>query len=145
MKRLLALCLLLFCFGCAKTVPVPVPPPIQKDFTITGTWKYDFTNFAACSATVTKGCISGFSWGYLQGATEVPLKSSATSACTGATQPEPCTDVVNSQLPMGSLTFYLLANFIDNSGNAGTTAAVDTANPTVITAGAATAFSVTAQ
>lgn len=147
-KKLLAvLFLVACCAGCANRVsPTPPPPsPPEKDFTIDVTFNYDFTNFAACSATVTTGCISGFTWGYSQGTSAVALKTSATSVCTGTTQPEACTDSVNSQLPMGSLTFYVVANFINNAGVAGSTAQDTTATPVVITAGAPTGLTVTAQ
>ena len=105
--------------GCAgqRPAPTPIPPSPIKDWTVTATWSYDFTNFPICSATVTKGCISGFTWGYLQGSTQIPLKTSPTSACSGATQPETCTDTANSQLGIGSVIPYGIANGIDNNGN----------------------------
>lgn len=155
MNRFLSLALLsvLFLAGCPKNNPVPVPapapspaPPDNKDFTINTTWKYDFTNFAACSGSVTTGCISGFSWGYINAANaQVPLKTSPASACSGTTQPETCADVTNSQLPMGSVNFYLVANFVNNSGAAASTAAVNPNAPLTITAGLPTAFTVSAQ
>lgn len=139
MKRLalLLVCVLCGCSAGSHPVKPPGPPP-NKDFTISVTFNYDFTNFAACSSTVTKGCISGFAWGYLQGANAVPLKTSATTVCTGATQPEACTDSTNSQLPMGSLTFFVVANIVDNVGTVGQTAQGLSGTPTVVTAGAPT-------
>lgn len=143
MRKTILLCALLLA-GCAAQNPKPTPPapPPAKDWTITVTFSYDFTNFAQCSATVTTGCISGFTWGYLQGSTPVPLKTSAVSACSGTTQPESCTDTVNSQLPIGSLTFFVEANYIDNTGAAGESAEATSATPTVVTAGAPASLTV---
>lgn len=118
----------------------------SDDFLSTVNFNYDFTNFAPCSTTVTTGCVSGFKWGYLNGSgVQVPLKTSPTSICSGTTQPEKCTDSVNSQLPMGSLTFYAVATFVDNTGAAGTTAPATTATPTVITAASPTGLTETSQ
>lgn len=106
-------------------------PPAHQDFSITATWSFDFTNFVACSGTVTKGCVSGFTWGYLQGTAQVPLKTSAASVCTGSSavagsppsQPETCTDSTNGTLGIGPVTFYVVANYVDNAGNSGVTSA----------------------
>lgn len=109
--------------GCAaQRTPVtpPVPPP-AKDWTITATWNEDFTNFKPCSTTVTVGCVTGFTWGYMQGSNEVPLKTSPASVCTGTAQPEVCSDTANALLGIGSVTFYCIANYIDNSGAPGAT------------------------
>jgi hypothetical protein len=111
----------------------PGKPPANgstQDFTITATWHQDFTNFVPCSATVAKGCVSGFTWGYLQGVTQVPLKTSQPSVCAGAStptgsppaQPETCTDTVNATLGIGPLAFFIVANYVDNAGNTGSTA-----------------------
>ncbi len=96
-------------------------PPAAKDWTITATWQENFTNYVPCSSTVAKGCVSGFTWGYLQGTTEVPLKTSAASVCTGSAQPETCTDTTNATLGIGPITFYVVANYVDNAGNSGST------------------------
>ena len=112
----LALALLV---GCAKAPPVKPPPPTNKDWKITVSWNYDFTNYFQCSATVTKGCISGFTWGYISGGTQVPLHTTTTSVCSTAT-PAACSDNANSQLPVGAFSFYAVANFVDVNGNAGT-------------------------
>ncbi len=136
--NILVLTVALIFAGCAAQNPVTPVVPVNPDFTINVTFNYDYTNFAACSGTLTKGCISGFTWGYLQGTTQVQLKTSANTACTGTTQPEACSDSTNSQLPMGSLTFYVIANYIDNSGNTGSTSAATTPTPTTVTAGAPT-------
>src|SRR5690348_9511785 len=81
--------------GCPKPGATP-PPQINKDWAITVSLNYDFTNFVPCSSTVTKGCISGFTWGYLQGSTQVPVKTSPASICSGTVQPETCIDTGNS-------------------------------------------------
>lgn len=137
--------MLLLC-GCAmQPVIPPTPAPINKDFTITATWTHDFTNFAACSTTVTKGCITGFSWGYLTGSTQTVLHTTTTAACTGSTQPMSCKDVMNSQLPIApnGLPFFQVANYIDNTGATGSIAANQFS--LTLNAAASTGFSVTAQ
>lgn len=115
MKKLLPL-LVLFCYGC-KPVPAPVPPPPPADFTVTITFNFDFTNYVPCSATVTKGCVSGFQWGYMQGATPVALKTSPPTICSG-TNPEPCTDTTNATVGIGTIVPYVITQGIDNTGNA---------------------------
>jgi hypothetical protein len=111
----------------------PIRPPV-KDWTITVTFNYDFTNFPQCSATVTKGCVNGFTWGYLQGTTQIPLKTSPVSVCTGATQPEACTDSANALLGIGTVVYYAQANGIDNNGNA-VSSALDQSAPDNIVIG----------
>lgn len=139
MKKVLLLALALSLCGCAKKVtPPPPPPPPPIDFAVTIKFGYDFTNFFACSATVTKGCITGFSWGYLQGTTQVPLHTATVSACTGSAQPQSCSDTTNTQLPIGSLTFYAKANYIDNNGVSGSTQPSTTATPSQVPADAPT-------
>jgi hypothetical protein len=99
-----------------------------------------------CSASVTSGCITGFTWGYLNAAgAQVPLKTSAASVCSGTAQPQACTDTANSQLPIGSDTFTIVVNYIDSTGKPQVTAPVTAASPTVIAAGLPSAFTVTAQ
>lgn len=129
----LVLFIAVFLGGCPKQAAVnpPAPAPAKTDWTITAKWSEDFTDFAPCSATVTKGCVSGFTWGYLQGATQVPLKTSAPSVCSGSTQPEACADTVNGTLGIGPVTFYIVANYVDNAGNAGSTAADESAEQNV--------------
>ena len=137
MKRLAILALLLA--GCAAHVT----PPTPVDWTITPQFNYDFTNYQICSATVTTGCVSGFTWGYLNGTTQVPLKTSATTICTGTTQPEACTDSQNAQLPIGSLTFYVEANYLSLAGTASSSPVDSTTSPVNVPAGTPTGLSVT--
>src|ERR1700683_5453210 len=98
-----------------KTVPVtpPAPPPVNKDWLIIASFSCNFKNYIQCGASVTSGCITGFTWCYLnaQGA-QVPLKTSPVTVCAGASQPQACTDTANSQLPIGSGTFSLLVEYI---------------------------------
>lgn len=145
MRKLACLFVVLMLAGCSAINPGPKPPvpPPNPDFTITAQWSYDFTNFAACSTAVTTGCIKSFTWGYLKGPTPVVLKTSPASACSGTTQPESCADTMNSQLPMGALTFFVEADFIDNAGVAGESAQTATGTATVVTAGAPGALTVT--
>lgn len=117
--------------GCHSS-SAPVPPAPNRDWTITATFKYDFTNYSICSATITRGCATGFTWGYSQGGTQVPLKTSPTSICTGATQPQTCTDTVNSVLGIGPTVFYVTANGIDNGGAAVTSGVNNSAIDNVV-------------
>src|ERR1700722_3550103 len=114
--------------SCTKSVPVtpPAPPPVNKDWLITASFTYNFTNYMRCSASVTSGCITGFTWGYTnaQGA-QVPLKTSAVSVCSGTAQPQACTDTSNSQLPIGSNIFTIVVNYIDAAGKPQVTAPRD--------------------
>ncbi|MGH9687743.1 MAG: hypothetical protein ACRD5K_11695 [Candidatus Acidiferrales bacterium] len=130
-----ALCLLATALtGCAaqKTATnPPASPPTQQDWTVTAAWQENFTNFVPCSSTVTKGCVSGFTWGYLQGTTRVAIKTSAPTVCAGPTQPETCTDTVNATLGIGPVTFYIVANYVDNAGIATSTAADQSAQQNV--------------
>lgn len=115
MKKLIGLSLFVLSLsGCHAAAPVPPGP--NKDWAITATFKFDFSNYLSCSATVTKGCVNGFTFGYSQGGTQIPLKTSPTSICTGATQPQTCTDTVNSVLGIGPTVYYVTTNGIDNSG-----------------------------
>src|SRR3984957_2342685 len=150
-QRLVVLTILttLICLAsCTKAVPVtpPAPPPVNKDWLITASFTYNFTNYMQCSASVTSGCITGFTWGYAnaQGA-QVPLKTSAVSVCSGSAQPQACTDTANSQLPIGSNIFTIVVNYIDAAGKPQITAPVIAASPTVIAAGLPSGFTITAQ
>jgi len=134
--------------SCTKSVPVtpPAPPPVNKDWLITASFSYNFTNYMQCSASVNSGCITGFTWGYTnaQGA-QVPLKTSAVSVCSGTAQPQACTDTANSQLPIGSNIFTIVVNYVDAAGKPQVTAPVTAASPTVIAAGLPSGFTITAQ
>lgn len=137
MKRISKLAILLGVIitlsGCGMN-PVVVNPPLgpNKDWAISISWQYDFTNFAKCSASVTKGCISNFTWGYTQGSTSVPLKTSATSVCSGSSQPQSCSDTANSLLGIGPVSFYAIANGVDNNGAAVSSTQVASPSQTVL-------------
>ena len=134
--------------SCAKTLSVtpPAPPPVNKDWLITASFSYNFTNYMQCSASVTSGCITGFTWGYLNAQGEqVPLKTSLVTVCSGTSQPQACTDTANSQLPIGSDTFTIVVNYIDSAGKPQVTSPVVSATPTVIAAGLPQGFTISAQ
>jgi hypothetical protein len=134
--------------SCTKSVPVtpPAPPPVNKDWLITASFSYNFTNYMQCSASVTSGCITGFTWGYANAqGVQIPLKTSAVSVCSGSAQPQACTDTANSQLPIGSNIFTIVVNYIDAAGKPQVTAPVTAASPTVIAAGLPSGFTITAQ
>jgi hypothetical protein len=101
---------------------------------------------APSGTSVTSGCITGFTWGYLnaQGAL-VPLKTSPASVCSGASQPQVCNDTANSQLPIGSNTFSIVVNYIDAAGKPQVTSAVSSSSPVVIAAGLPQGFAISAQ
>jgi hypothetical protein len=134
--------------SCTKTVPVapPAPPPVNKDWLITASFSYNFTNYMQCSANVTSGCITGFTWGYLSAqGVQVPLKTSPVTVCSGASQPQACTDTANSQLPIGSNTFTIVVSYVDSAGKAQVTSPVTSASPTVIAAGLPQSFTIATQ
>lgn len=145
--------------GCAgaKTVTVtpPPPPPVNADYTITGTFTFDFTNNFACSPSVTTGCVSGFAWGYMNGATLVNIASltepipvcSATvtqnCAIAATTQPTAFNFQGNSQLPVGAVNFGADTLSITNAGAAVTSSVDTTTTPTNIAAGSVANLAVT--
>jgi len=130
MKNILFL-LALALTGCAVRPPTPVPTPI-KDWSITATWQYDFSNFPACSPTLTAGCVNSFTWGYLlKGTTQVPVKTTPlpfqvcvipvpnplTAPCADTTTtPLTFHDTGNGVLGIGAVTPYVVANGLDNNG-----------------------------
>jgi hypothetical protein len=137
MKRhlhLLLLCSLLCMTGCKAVAPAPAPSPL-KDWSITWTWSYSFLNYAICSSTVTTGCVNGFTLGYENGTTFVPLTTLTTTACTGTTQPEICTGTFNAQLPIGTITGAVEANYLNNAGVASESAVGLLAAPSTVAAG----------
>lgn len=98
---LLGLCLLLT--ACPKTVSVTVK------------FNYDFSGFATCSSTVTRSCVSGFTWGYLSGTSRTALHTTTAAVCSG--QPAACTDSISVQMPSTQPTvFYVVANGVDSAG-----------------------------
>lgn len=116
--------------GCGmKPAAVVIPPaPVQKDWTITDTWQYNFTNYVTCSASVTKGCISGFTYGFVINGAAIPTATLAEpiSACSvsvtvncqsGSTQPVTITAQAMQLLGIGPVTPYVVANYVDNAGN----------------------------
>lgn len=120
-KLILLASVMITLVGCGMN-PVVVNPPLSpnKDWPVAISWNYDFTNYTKCSGTVTKGCISGFTWGFMQSGNKVPIKTSAVTVCTGSTQPTSCADTANSLLGIGPITYYLTVNGIDNNGAAST-------------------------
>ena len=147
MKRiLLLLCGLCLVAGCGpKTVASnpPAPPSPTKDWTITATWTYNSTDSPLCTSSVTTGCVTGFTWGYLSGSgAVVSLKTSPASVCTGSTEPLPCTDNTTSVLPIGTSGFQIVTNYLTNAGVASTTSPVPFTLGTPVTAANATGFSV---
>lgn len=134
MKKTLSLIPLLglvFC-GCSA-MHTGTTPPGNPDHAIAMTFAYNFADAPACSASVTKSCISGFQEGYLQGTTLVQLHTDTTAVCTGTTQPLACTTNFNAVIPIGSLTFYVTATGLDQNGAATTSTA---ANSSAIQVGA---------
>lgn len=144
-KILLLLCTILFVCGCGmQPVPAPVPSP-AKDWSISISFNYNFANYVPCSSTVTTGCITGFTWGYLNGSTPVTLKTSPASICSGTTQPETCLDTTMSTLGIGAVTFYVQANGVNNTGATVASTPADAATPVNIAIGNATNVSGSAQ
>ena len=105
--------------GCAAG-HMGAPPPVNPDHAISITFAYNFADAPPCSASVTKSCINGFQEGYLQGASQVQLHTDTTAVCTGSSQPLSCTMNFNAVIPIGSLTFYVVATGLDQNGAATT-------------------------
>lgn len=159
MKRVLAGLLLvsLMLAGCGAAPPVSTgtPPPVNKDWTITGTWFYDFTNYMGCSPTITAGCISGFTWGYMNGTMLVPIatlsepipacSATVTENCqvTSTTQPVTIKFQGNSQLPIGNISFGVEAADISQQGATQQSPIDVSATATPVVAGAPTNISIT--
>lgn len=120
------------CMGQGQTAP-PKTLRVKKDFQITVGWSYNFTNMISCMPPDSTGCLTSFSWGYIagDGVTQIQLKISPLTICTGSTQPLTCTDSINAKLPIGSLTFYTTINYIDTTGHPGTVTTT-TANPSLV-------------
>lgn len=138
-RTLCGLLLALSTWGCRASAPTP---PSIADWTLTITFTYDFTNFPVCSATVTKGCVSGFNWGYIQSANSITVKTSPTTICAGTTQPLTCTDTANTQLGIGPTTYFVDAVGVDNNG-AAVTSVDGTSAPDNIVIGVPTTPTVT--
>ena len=130
MKLLSGLLTMILLAGCAGRVPAPspVPPNQPKDWTVTVNFDFNFTNYVPCSTTVTKSCITGFTWGYSSVGVNTPLAtlaepvpvctSSLTENCTTGGSPAHFTVQTNSLLPIGSVGFFAKANYIDQNGAA---------------------------
>ena len=140
LKALVLTAALLLSSACAHRVTPPVPSPVNKDYTITATWNYDFTNIVPCSASVAKGCISSYSIIYSSpsGSTKVTLSTAPVTSCSGTKQLESCSFVFNSQLPVApnGLVWTVVTNFIDVNGTNGSTSGA-TGNTTDVVAGEA--------
>lgn len=139
MSKFFRFTLLLLCLtplGCGKKpVTATPPPPVNKDWAITLTWGYDFTNMIQCSSTVKSGCVSGFTVGYIDvtsgKAIALPNPVVPLTACAGATQPVKCQYTGNAQLPIGQITWTAAATGFDNTGGA-ITASTNSAVPASI-------------
>jgi len=142
MKRFLLIVGVLLLAGCTKTVAVnpPAPTPVV-DHTITLSWSQSEADSPVCSATITRSCLSGYSEGTVSGTTFTSLHTDAMTVCTGTTQPESCTTTFNSSaLAIGSVTFGLVLDYIDQNGAAQVLPAVTTATPTTVAADAPTSL-----
>lgn len=155
-----AIILLLAMSGCAAhTASSPsVPPPPSTtpnaDWTIKGNFSFDFTNYVPCSATVTKGCISGWTWGYLNGANQLPIATLAepvplcsqtilVNCQVPASTPTLFNFQGNSQLAVGQINFYAVTNATALDGSTQTSVPDTTASPSTIPAGTAQNLTIT--
>jgi hypothetical protein len=132
--------------GCAaKTTAVnpPAPPP-NADHTVTLAWQQNEADNVPCSSTVTTSCLAGYSEGTVNGSTFTSLHADTMAVCTGTAEPLPCTTVFQTAaLPIGSVTFGLVLEYVNSAGTASSLAAVSTASPTTIAADAPTGFTAT--
>ena len=143
MKRFACLLpLLVLLCGCPKSVVVSPPvPPVNPDHTVTLSWSQSEADSPVCSGTVTSSCLSGYSEGTVTGTTFTSLHTDTMAVCTGTTQPLACTTTFNTAaLPIGSVTFGLVLNYVDQNSAAQALPAVTTAAPTIVAADAPTAL-----
>jgi hypothetical protein len=145
-KSLLLLPLVaLLAAGCTKNTAVnpPAPPP-NADHSVTLAWTQSEADSPPCSATVTVSCFSGYSEGTVNGGTFASLHTDTMAVCTGTAQPMPCTTTFNTAaLPIGSVTFGLVLNYVDQTGTAKSLAAVTTATATQVAADSPSNFTAT--
>jgi hypothetical protein len=59
----------------------------------------------------------------------------ATTVCAGSTQPETCTATFNAQLPIGTITGAVEANYVNAAGVASESAVGLLSTPSVVAAG----------
>lgn len=162
---MLAVFAVLLCVsGCSVMKTPPVTLPTNPDWTIDVAFQYNFANIAPCSSTVTTSCVSGFTFGYLNGSTLVPVKTTPIASyvscpsplpapATGSTLPDitcqqpvaagnntPFFDFGNSLLPIGGagVIFYVVPNYVDQTGAALIGPQAVTTQPQIITANGAT-------
>lgn len=148
MKRILLLLpLVVLLAGCTKTVAVnPPTPPINPDHTVTLAWSQSEADSPVCSTTVTSSCLSGYSEGTVSGTTFTSLHTDTMAVCTGTTEPLPCaTTFQTAALPIGSVTFGLVLNYVNASGTASSLAAIAAAAPIAVAADAPTSLTATVQ
>lgn len=127
MRKLLPLVLLLLAGCAAHNTPVQPPSPLI-DHTITLKWNQSFVNNPACSSTVTSSCYTGFEEGTAIGTTLTKLHTDTPAVCSGTTQPESCTTTFNAQIPIGAVTFYVEADYLDQNGTAQVTTATSSSS-----------------
>jgi hypothetical protein len=93
---------------------------VAQAASITLTWTFDYTVDPACTATVTKNCVTGFEYGTTSDSGKTLVKvgtaaNPATLATTGSTN-------VSSQFsqgpPYGAVVFYARTTALDANGNA---------------------------
>jgi hypothetical protein len=83
--------------------------------TVSGTITYLFTTSVACSATVTTNCLTGFSVGYMAGATFAPLLPVALPATLTGTATIPYTMAFNGVYGPSQIAVAVL--YHDSQGN----------------------------
>lgn len=128
--------------GCKNNVVTP--PVTNADHTVTLKWSQNEADNPPCSATVTKSCLSGYTEGFVFGGTTTALHSDDMSVCTGTTEPLSCTTTFQTAaLPIGTVNFSLVLNYVDGNGAAQSLAAVTTGTATTVAADAPTSFSAT--
>lgn len=133
--------------GCPKSVVVTPPgPPINPDHTVTLTWSQSEADSPVCSTAVTSSCLSGYNEGVVSGTTFTSLHTDTMAVCTGSTQPLSCTATFQTAaLPIGSVTFGLVLNYLNSAGTASSLAPVVTATATTVAADAPTGLTATVQ
>lgn len=147
MRKILLLVALLCFAGCHNnTATVPTTPPANADHTVTLNWSQSEADSPVCSSTVTTSCLSGYSEGTVSGTTFTSLHTDTMAVCTGTTEPLPCTTTFQTAaLPIGSVTFGLVLNYVNSSGTASSLAAITTATSITVSADSPTALTATVE
>lgn len=144
MKWILIAALLCGCATQSATVSPPAGPGINPDHVISMAFNQSFADNPPCSTTVTSSCISGYLEGYISATgVDTQLHTDTIAICNATSGA--CTTTFNGIIPLGSLNFYIVQQYIDQNSRAQVSPALNTASPTQVNTDPATGLTVTVQ